>query len=59
MAEYADFYEERFRRNLNLYTHIRDRLERKLKHILRNPYHNTERLGVVGKGLDLTSGRTR
>ena len=35
MAEYADFYEERFRRNLDVYAHIRDRLERKVSQILR------------------------
>lgn len=35
MAEYADFYEERFRRNLDVYAHIRDRLERKVSQVLR------------------------
>ncbi len=46
MAEYADFYEERFRKNLNVYPHIRNRLERKVSQIIRNPYHNTEPLGI-------------
>ena len=58
MAEYADFYEERFRRNLVVYAHIRDRLERKINQILRNPYLNTERLGAVGKGLNLRGCRS-
>ena len=57
MAEYADFYEERFRRNLDVYGHIRARLERKIKQILRNPYH-TEALGAVDKGLDLRGCRS-
>lgn len=58
MAEYTDFYEARFRRNLEIYSHIRDRLERKLNQILRNPYHNSERLGVVARGLDLRGCRS-
>lgn len=58
MAEYTDFYEERFRRNLDVYAHIRARLERKIKQILRNPYLNTERLGAVGKGLNLRGCRS-
>ena len=58
MAEYADFYEERFRRNLAVYGHLRDRLERKINLILRNPYLNTEHLGAVGKGLNLRDCRS-
>lgn len=58
MAEYADFYEERFRRNLDVYAHIRDRLERKINRVLRNPYLNTERLGTLGRGLDLRGCRS-
>ena len=58
MADYAEFYEERFRRNLAVYSHLRDRLERKANQILRNPYLNTERLGTVGRGLDLRGCRS-
>ena len=58
MAEYADFYEECFRRNQDAYAHIRDRLKRKVNQILRNPYHNTERLGGVEKGLNLRGCRS-
>ena len=58
MAEYADFYEERFRRNLNVYAHIRNRVERKISQILRSPYHNTERLGAVDRRLDLRGCRS-
>ena len=58
MAEYADFYEVRFRRNRDVYAHIRDRLERKIDQILRNPYLGTERLGAVGNGLNLRGCRS-
>ena len=58
MAEYADFYEERFRRNLKTYAHLRQRLERKVGQILRDPYHNTEPLGAVDKGLNLRGCRS-
>ena len=58
MAEYVDFYEERFRRKLKAYAHLRDRLERKVSQILRDPYHNSEPLGAVEKGLNLQGCRS-
>ena len=58
MTEYVDFYEARFRRNLKTYAQLRDRLERKVSQILRDPYHNTEPLGAIEKGLNLRGCRS-
>lgn len=44
MADYAEYYEDRFRRNLSRYPQLRERLARLTQRIARDPYHNTEQL---------------
>ena len=58
MAEYEEFYEERFRRNLSRYPQLRERLARLTRRIARDPYHNTERLSAQPDGLDLRGCRS-
>ena len=58
MDEYQAFYESRFVRNLTRYSNIRQRIQRKVEQILKNPYASTERLGRVVSGLDLRGCRS-
>jgi len=53
MNNYQAFYEDRFVRNLDRYSNLRQRIQRKIEQILANPYDRTERLGRVSGGLDL------
>ncbi len=58
MNNYQAFYEDRFVRNLDRYSNLRQRIQRKIEQILTNPYDRTERLGRVSGGLDLRGCRS-
>ena len=58
MNEYEAFYESRFVRNLARYSSLRQRIQRRIEQILRDPYTRTERLGRVTGGLDLRGCRS-
>ena len=58
MNEYQGFYESRFARNLTRYSGLRQRIQRKVEQILKDPYTGTERLGRVTGGLDLRGCRS-
>ena len=58
MNNYQAFYEDRFVRNLDRYSNLRQRIQRKIEQILANPYDRTERLGRVSGGLDLRGCRS-
>ena len=45
MNEYQGFYESRFVRNLTRYSGLRQRIQRRVEQILKDPYTGTERLG--------------
>lgn len=58
MADYAEYYEDRFRRNLSRYPQLRERLARLTQRIARDPYHNTEQLSGQPGSLDLRGCRS-
>ena len=58
MNEYAAIYESRFVRNLARYSSLRQRIQRRVEQVLREPYTGTERLGQVTGGLDLRGCRS-
>jgi Txe/YoeB family toxin of Txe-Axe toxin-antitoxin module len=58
VTDYAEFYEERFHRNLSRYPQLRERLARLTRRIAHDPYHNSEPLGVQPGGLDLRGCRS-
>ena len=43
MNEYQGFYESRFVLNLTRYSGLRQRIQRKVEQILKDPYTGTER----------------
>ncbi len=47
MNEYQGFYESRFVRNLTHYSGLRQRIQRRVEQILKDPYTGTGRLGRV------------
>ena len=58
MNEYDAVYESQFVRNLGRYSSLRQRIQRRVEQILRDPYTRTERLGRVASGLDLRGCRS-
>ena len=58
MNEYDAVYESRFVRNLARYSSLRQRIQRRIEQVLRDPYTATERLGRVTGGLDLRGCRS-
>ena len=58
MNEYQGFYESQFVRNLTRYSGLRQRIQRRVEQILKDPYTGTERLGRVTGGLDLRGCRS-
>ena len=58
MDKYQAFYESRFVQNLARYSNLRQRIQRRVEQILKDPYASTERLGRVVSGLDLRGCRS-
>lgn len=58
MNEHQAFYESRFVQNLSRYSSLRQRIERRVRQILNDPYTRTERLRQVPGGFDLRGYRS-
>jgi mRNA-degrading endonuclease RelE of RelBE toxin-antitoxin system len=55
---YQPIYEERFKKNLQRYKGLRDRIKRQVQRVLANPYHNAELLGDPSGKLNLRGCRS-
>lgn len=58
MTEYQPVYEERFKRNLQRYSGVRERIKRRVQRVLVNPYQNTELLSDPSGKLNLRGCRS-
>lgn len=58
MTEYQAVYEEQFKRNLQRYSGMRERIKRQAQRVLANPYQNTELLSDPSGKLNLRGCRS-
>ena len=58
MSDYQAVYEQRFVENLKRYTGIKDKVNRRVKRVLRDPYANTELLVDISGKLNLRGCRS-
>jgi len=58
VSNYNAVYESKFRKNMNRYASLRERLKRRIKRLLDTPYANTEKLDDIGDQLNLRSCRS-
>ena len=58
MSDYEAVYEEKFLRNLRLYSSIRKNIKRRVERVLSDPYQNTEVLFDVSGKLNLRGCRS-
>jgi len=58
VTEYQAVYEERFKRNLQRYRGMRERIKRRVQRILADPYQNTELLSDPSGKLNLRGCRS-
>jgi mRNA-degrading endonuclease RelE of RelBE toxin-antitoxin system len=58
VAEYQPVYEEQFKRKLQRYSGVRERIKRQVQRVLVNPYQNTELLCDPSGKLNLRGYRS-
>jgi mRNA-degrading endonuclease RelE of RelBE toxin-antitoxin system len=58
VAEYQPVYEEQFKRKLQRYSGVRERIKRQVQRVLVNPYQNTELLSDPSGKLNLRGYRS-